>query len=180
MNRFLLLKGRLGAAQYWSPLENRVSNFKLTVLSRQNEFLSGTGTVEKLRFSSFAFYVRYCCQNHFGTCKFGKGVARNTKMLKLWIRIHNLKDFGDFEPGIPRNCWICIPNTIKMVDSRTYTPTPAAHQFSSEMRTVNPAAEDFSVRSRLLGPGFTKMVRHSHPEVSAAGLSLFLHDVRIL
>ena len=86
MNRHLLPKARLGAAQYWPPLENRVSNFKLTVLSRQEEFLSGTGTIGKLRFSSFAFYVRFACQNHFGTCKFEKGVTRITKMLKLWIR----------------------------------------------------------------------------------------------
>ena len=153
-HRYLLPKARLGAAQYWPPLENRVSNFKLTVLSRQEEFLSGTGTIGKLRFSSFAFYVRFACQNHFGTCKFGKGVTRITKMLKLWIRdrdrIHNLKDFGDFESGIPRNCWICIPITIKMVDSRTYTPTLAAHQFSSELGYGNPGAEDFPVRSRLL------------------------------
>ena len=104
MNRFLLPKDRLGAAQYWPPLENRVSNFKLTVLSRQNEFLSGTGTVGKLRFSSFAFYVRFACQNHFGTCKFGKGVTRITKKLKLWIRDPQFEGFGDFEPEIPRNC----------------------------------------------------------------------------
>ena len=37
-----------------------------------------------------------------------------------------------------------------MVDSRTYTPTPAAHQFSSELGYGNPGAEDFSVRSCLL------------------------------
>ena len=51
---YLLPKARLGAAQYWPPLENRVSNFKLTVLSRQEEFLSGTSTVGKLCVSTFS------------------------------------------------------------------------------------------------------------------------------
>ena len=105
MDRHLLPKARLGAAQYWPPLENRVSNFKLTVLSRQEEFLSGTGTVGKLRFSSFTFYVRFTCHNHFGGCKLEKGVARmSRKYSNYGSGIHNLKDFETSGPRIPRNC----------------------------------------------------------------------------
>ena len=97
MNRCLLPKARLGAAHYWPPLENRVSNFKLTVLSRQEEFLSGTGTVGKLRCSSFTFYVWFTCQTHFDGCKFEKGVARmSRKCSNYGSGIHNLRYFGIF------------------------------------------------------------------------------------
>ena len=90
-------KPRFGATRYWPPLENRVSNFKLTVLSRQKEFLSGTGTIGKLCFSSFALYTRFVWQNHFGGCKFEKGVARmSRKCSNYGSGIHNLRYFGIF------------------------------------------------------------------------------------
>ena len=127
MNRHLLPKARLGAAQYWPPLENRVSNFKLTVLSRQKEFLSGTGTIGKLRFSSFTFYARLVCPTRFGTCKFGKCVAR-------WSR--NVPNFGSgsvifdiSDPGSHQNLGIHDKSTMETVDSSKYLQTPSAHQF---------------------------------------------------
>ena len=72
--------------------------------------------------------------------------------------IHNLKVFRDFESGSHEIVGINDISTIDMVDSRMYTPTALAHQFSSEMRYGNSGAEDicvwpsdfFLVWSRLL------------------------------
>ena len=70
-------------------------------------------------------------------------------MLELWIRDPLFEGFRDFEPGIHEIVGIYDIYTEEMVVSRTYTPTAAAHQFSSEMRYGNPGAEVFSVWSRL-------------------------------
>ena len=79
-------------------------------------------------------------------------------MLKLWIRDPQFEGFRDFEPGIHEIVGIYDIYTEEMVVSRMYTPTAAAHQFSSELGYVNSAAEEFvtlpshffPVRSRLL------------------------------
>ena len=97
MNRFLFPKPRRGAAQYWPPLENQVPKFKLTVLSRQKEFLSGTGTIGKLRFSSFTFYARFSWHNHFEGCKFEKGVVRLLKIHKFPIHGSEIWGFSEFQ-----------------------------------------------------------------------------------
>ena len=80
-------------------------------------------------------------------------------MLELWIRDPQFEGFRDFEPRIHEIVGIYDIYTEEMVVSRTYTPTAAAHQFSSEMRYGNPSAEYFCkcpsdfflVWSRLLG-----------------------------
>ena len=62
---------------------------------------------------------------------------------RIRARMSNFEDFRDFESGIHESGGIYDSHTLEMVDSRTYTPTAAAHQFSTEMRTGNPSAEDF-------------------------------------
>ena len=117
-------KARLGGAQYWSPLENGVSNFKLIVLSRQKEFLSVTGSVGKLRFSSFSFCVQFVCQSHFGTCKLEKGVATKSRNCSnCGSGIHNLKDFEILSPESMKLCefmtftlkrWLFLERTLQL------------------------------------------------------------------
>ena len=118
IHRPLLPKARLGAARDLAPLKKQILNFKLTVLSRQNEFLSGTGTVGKLRFSSFTFYARLACPTRFGTCKFEKGVARLSRNVPnsgsgSVISKYRIRDL---DPGFHQNVGIYRMNTIKMVD----------------------------------------------------------------